>query len=217
MAKKIMVQGTGSGVGKSVIVAALCRIFTQDGYKVAPFKSQNMALNSYVTADGLEIGRAQAFQASAARKEPIVEMNPILLKPSSDTGAQVIVRGKPIGNMTAKEYHDYKPKALNLIKDCFEQLERENDIVVIEGAGSPAEVNLRANDIVNMRIAKLLDAPVLLLGDIDKGGVFAWIVGTLELLEEEERELVKGILINKFRGDMDILSHKTRFSINSVS
>ncbi|MFZ2070985.1 MAG: cobyric acid synthase [Halobacteriota archaeon] len=211
MAKKIMVQGTGSGVGKSVIVAALCRIFTQDGYKVAPFKSQNMALNSYVTADGLEIGRAQAFQASAARKEPTVEMNPILLKPSSDTGAQVIVRGKPIGNMTAKEYHDYKPRALNLIKDCFEQLERENDIVVIEGAGSPAEVNLRANDIVNMRIAKLLDAPVLLLGDIDKGGVFAWIVGTLELLEEEERELVKGILINKFRGDMEILKPGLEF------
>ncbi|MCD6455648.1 MAG: cobyric acid synthase [Methanophagales archaeon] len=205
MAKKIMVQGTGSGVGKSVIVAALCRIFTQDGYKVAPFKSQNMALNSYVTKDGLEIGRAQAFQAFAARKKPTVEMNPILLKPSSGTAAQVIVRGKPIGNMTAKEYHDYKPKALNLIKDCFEKLERENDIVVIEGAGSPAEVNLRENDIVNMSIAKLLDAPVLLLGDIDKGGVFAWIVGTLELLEEEEKELVKGILINKFRGDMDIL------------
>jgi len=211
MAKKIMVQGTGSGVGKSVIVAALCRIFTQDGYKVAPFKSQNMALNSYVTTEGLEIGRAQAFQAFAARKEPTVEMNPILLKPSSDTGAQVIVRGKPIGNMTAKEYHDYKPKALNLIKDCFEKLERENDIVVIEGAGSPAEVNLRANDIVNMSIAKLLNAPVLLLGDIDKGGVFAWIVGTLELLEEEEKELVKGILINKFRGDMDILKPGLEF------
>jgi len=217
MAKKIMVQGTGSGVGKSIIVAALCRIFTQDGYKVAPFKSQNMALNSYVTADGLEIGRAQAFQAFAARKEPTVEMNPILLKPTSDTGAQVIVRGKPVGNMTAKEYHDYKPKALDLIKDCFEQLERENDIVVIEGAGSPAEINLRANDIVNMCIAKLLDVPVLLLGDIDKGGVFAWIVGTLELLEEEERELVKGILINKFRGDMDILKPGLEFLENRVN
>jgi adenosylcobyric acid synthase len=211
MAKKIMVQGTGSGVGKSIIVAALCRIFTQDGYKVAPFKSQNMALNSYVTADGLEIGRAQAFQAFAAHKEPTVEMNPILLKPSSDTGAQVIVRGKPMGNMTAKEYHDYKPKALNLIKDCFEILEHENDIVVIEGAGSPAEINLRANDIVNMSIAKLLNVPVLLLGDIDKGGVFAWVVGTLELLEEEEKELVKGILINKFRGDMDILKPGLEF------
>jgi adenosylcobyric acid synthase len=217
MAKKIMVQGTGSGVGKSIIVAALCRIFTQDGYKVAPFKSQNMALNSYVTADGLEIGRAQAFQAFAARKKPTVEMNPILLKPTSDTGAQVIVRGKPIGNMKAKEYHDYKPKALDLIKDCFEQLERENDIVVIEGAGSPAEVNLRANDVVNMCIAKLLDVPVLLLGDIDKGGVFAWIVGTLELLEEEERELVKGILINKFRGDMDILKPGLEFLENRVN
>ncbi len=211
MAKRIMVQGTGSGVGKSVIVAALCRIFTQDGYKVAPFKSQNMALNSYVTKDGLEIGRAQAFQAFAARKEPTVEMNPILLKPSSDTGAQVIVRGKPIGNMTAKEYHKYKPKALSLIQHCFDILERENDIVVIEGAGSPAEINLRANDIVNMSIAKLLNAPVLLLGDIDKGGVFAWIVGTLELLETEEKELVKGILINKFRGDMDILKPGLEF------
>jgi adenosylcobyric acid synthase len=211
MAKKIMVQGTGSGVGKSVIVTALCRIFTQDSYKVAPFKSQNMALNSYVTIDGLEMGRAQAFQAFAARKEPRVEMNPILLKPTSDTGAQVIVRGKPIGNMTAKEYHEYKPKALNLIKDCFDKLERENDIVVIEGAGSPAEVNLRENDIVNMCIAKLLDAPVLLLSDIDKGGVFAWVVGTLELLEEEEKALVKGILINKFRGDLDILQPGLEF------
>ncbi len=206
-----MVQGTGSGVGKSIIVAALCRIFTQDGYKVAPFKSQNMALNSYVTKDGLEIGRAQAFQAFAARKEPTVEMNPILLKPSSDTGAQVIVRGKPIGNMTAKEYHKYKPKALSLIQHCFDILERENDIVVIEGAGSPAEINLRANDIVNMSIAKLLNAPVLLLGDIDKGGVFAWLVGTLELLDEDERDLVKAILINKFRGDMTILQPGLEF------
>ena len=205
MAKRVMIQGTGSGVGKSIIVAALCRIFTQDGFSVAPFKAQNMALNSYVTRDGLEIGRAQAFQAFAARKEPSVEMNPILLKPTSDTGAQVIVRGKPIGNMTAREYHDYKPNAMNLIKECFAKLDRENDIVVIEGAGSPAEVNLRANDIVNMSIAKLLNAPVILVGDIDKGGVFAWILGTLELLEPEERELVKGILINKFRGDLEIL------------
>lgn len=211
MSKRIMVQGTGSGVGKSVIVAALCRILTQEGYKAAPFKSQNMSLNSYATADGLEIGRAQAFQAFAARKEPTVEMNPILLKPTSDTGAQVIVRGKPIGNMTAKEYHDYKPRALNLIQDCFEKLDRENDVVVIEGAGSPAEVNLRENDIVNMSIAKLLDAPVVLVGDIDKGGVFAWVVGTLELFEEEERELVKAILINKFRGDIDILKPGLEF------
>jgi len=211
MSKRIMVQGTGSGVGKSVIVAALCRILTQEGYKAAPFKSQNMSLNSYATADGLEIGRAQAFQAFAARKEPTVEMNPILLKPTSDTGAQVIVRGKPIGNMTAKEYHDYKPIALNLIQDCFDKLDRENDVVVIEGAGSPAEVNLRENDVVNMSIAKLLDAPVVLVGDIDKGGVFAWVVGTLELLEEEERELVKAILINKFRGDIDILKPGLEF------
>jgi adenosylcobyric acid synthase len=211
MAKRIMVQGTGSGVGKSIIVAALCRIFSQDGYEVAPFKSQNMALNSYVTRDGLEMGRAQAFQAFAARKEPRVEMNPILLKPTGDTSAQVILRGKPIGNMSAKEYHDYKPKALSLIKECIEKLDRENDLVVIEGAGSPAEVNLRTNDIVNMSIAKLLNAPVLLLGDIDKGGVFACIVGTLELLEEDEKELVKGILINKFRGDMNILKPGLEF------
>lgn len=211
MARTIMIQGTGSHVGKSVIVAALCRIFVADGYEVAPFKSQNMALNSHVTKEGLEIGRAQAFQAFAARKEPIVEMNPILLKPTSDTGAQVIVRGKPIGNMTAKEYHEYKPKALSIIKACFEKLARENDIVVIEGAGSPAEVNLRENDIVNMSIAKLLNAPVVLVGDIDKGGVFAWIVGTLELLDEEEKELVRGILINKFRGDMDILKPGLEF------
>jgi adenosylcobyric acid synthase len=205
MARRIMIQGTGSHVGKSVIVAALCRIFTQDGYKVAPFKSQNMALNSYVTADGLEIGRAQAFQAFAAHKQPIVEMNPILLKPTGDTVAQVVVRGRPIGNMTAKEYHEYKPKALDVIMDCFETLDRENEIVVLEGAGSPAEVNLRENDIVNMGMAQLLEAPVLLLGDIDKGGVFAWLVGTLELLQEAEKELVKGILINKFRGDLSIL------------
>ncbi|MHC1636381.1 MAG: cobyric acid synthase [Candidatus Methanospirareceae archaeon] len=211
MVKKIMIQGTGSHVGKSVIVAALCRIFSQDGYKVAPFKSQNMALNSFVTKDGLEIGRAQAFQAFAAYKEPTVEMNPILLKPTSDIGAQVIVRGRPVGNMTAKEYHEYKPKALSIIKECFEKLARENDIVVIEGAGSPAEVNLRENDIVNMSIAKLLDAPVLLVGDIDRGGVFAWLVGTLELLEEDERELVKGFLINKFRGDIDILKPGLEF------
>ena len=211
MARTIMIQGTGSHVGKSVIVAALCRIFVEDGYEVAPFKSQNMALNSHVTKEGLEIGRAQAFQAFAARKEPVVEMNPILLKPTSDTGAQVIVRGKPIGNMTAKEYHDYKPKALNIIKNCFDKLARENDIVVIEGAGSPAEVNLRENDIVNMSIAKLLNAPVVLVGDIDQGGVFAWIVGTLELLDDESKELVKGILINKFRGDMDILKPGLEF------
>ncbi|MBN1762442.1 MAG: cobyric acid synthase [Methanomicrobia archaeon] len=211
MAKRIMVQGTGSHVGKSVIVAALCRIFLQDGYRVAPFKSQNMALNSYVTKDGLEIGRAQAFQAFAAGKEPTVEMNPILLKPTSDVGAQVIVRGRPVGNMTAQEYHEYKSAALTLIKECFEKLDRENEIVAIEGAGSPAEVNLRENDIVNMSIAKLLDAPVLLLGDIDKGGVFASIVGTLELLEEDERELLKGFLINKFRGDLEILKPGLEF------
>jgi adenosylcobyric acid synthase len=211
MARRIMIQGTGSHVGKSIIVAAFCRIFTQDGYRVAPFKSQNMALNSYVTAEGLEIGRAQAFQAFAAHQRPTVEMNPVLLKPTGDTVTQVIVRGRPIGNMTAMEYHEYKPKALDIIKDCFETLDRENEIVVLEGAGSPAEINLRENDIVNMSMAQLFDAPVLLLGDIDKGGVFAWLVGTLELLQEEERELVKGLLINKFRGDKELLKPGLEF------
>ena len=205
MAKVIMVQGTMSNVGKSLITAGLCRIFWQDGYKVAPFKSQNMALNSYVTEDGLEMGRAQVMQAEAAGIKPSVEMNPILLKPTNDTGSQVIVNGKPIGNMAAKDYFKRKKDLIPDIMRAFHRLEQDYDIIVIEGAGSPAEINLKADDIVNMGLAKLVDAPVLLIGDIDRGGVFAQLYGTIELLEEEERARIKGLIINKFRGDKSIL------------
>lgn len=203
---KIMVQGTGSTVGKSVLVAALCRIFKQDGYNVCPYKSQNMALNSYITLDGKEMGRAQVLQAYAAGLEPDVSMNPILLKPSSDRKCQVIVNGKVYCNSSAKEYHNLKPQFSNMLKEGFEELEKKFDIVVIEGAGSPAEINLRDRDIVNMGLAELVDAPVILVGDIDKGGVFASLVGTMVLLQDEERKRVKGTIINKFRGDIDILT-----------
>ncbi|MBQ9200404.1 MAG: cobyric acid synthase [Lachnospiraceae bacterium] len=205
MAKVIMVQGTMSNVGKSLIVAGLCRIFKQDGYKVCPFKSQNMALNSYITADGLEMGRAQVMQAEAAGIMPDVAMNPILLKPTSDVGSQVIVNGEVIGNMKAREYFEYKKKLVPEIMKAYEKLDKEYDIIVIEGAGSPAEINLKENDIVNMGMAKLADAPVILVGDIDRGGVFAQLLGTLMLLEEDERARVKGLVINKFRGDKTIL------------
>lgn len=206
MAKKIMIQGTMSNVGKSLIVAALCRIFRNDGYKVAPFKSQNMALNSYITKAGDEIGRAQAMQAMAAGTEPVAAMNPILLKPTTDVGSQVIVNGKPIGNMRASEYFAYKKTLIPDIMKAYKQLDETNDIVVIEGAGSPAEINLKENDIVNMGLARMLDAPVLLVGDIDRGGVFAQLYGTIALLEEEERNRIKGILVNKFRGDVSLLT-----------
>jgi len=204
-AKVIMIQGTGSSVGKSVIVAALCRIFYQDGFRVAPFKAQNMALNSFITKDGGEMGRAQVVQAEACRIEPTVDMNPILMKPTSDMGSQIIVQGKPVGNMQAQEYRNYKSKLISVVKDSFLKLAGNYEVIVIEGAGSPAEINLREDDIVNMRMAQIADCPVLLVGDIDKGGVFAWIVGTLDLLTEEERERVRGIIINKFRGDKEIL------------
>ncbi|AIS51518.1 cobyric acid synthase CobQ [Thermoanaerobacter kivui] len=205
MALKLMIQGTASSVGKSLLVAAFCRIFKQDGYRVAPFKSQNMALNSYITDEGLEMGRAQVMQAEAAGVKPSYHMNPILLKPSSDRMSQVILRGKVYKNMSATEYHKFKPELLKFIKEDFDILAKQSDIIVIEGAGSPAEINLRDRDIVNMGMAEMTNAPVLLVGDIDKGGVFASIAGTLLLLNEDERRRIEGVIINKFRGDIEIL------------
>lgn len=206
MAKVIMIQGTMSSVGKSFLTAGLCRIFKRAGYKAAPFKSQNMALNSFVTKEGLEIGRAQAMQAEAAGIAPMSCMNPILLKPTDHMGSQVIVNGRVFADMSAQEYFSYKKKLIPEIKQAFRKLERLADIIVIEGAGSPAEVNLKENDIVNMGLANMVDAPVLLVGDIDRGGVFAQLLGTLMLLEKEEKERVKGIVINKFRGDKSLLT-----------
>ncbi|MGF0033230.1 cobyric acid synthase [Bariatricus sp. SGI.154] len=205
MAKTIMIQGTMSNAGKSLICAGLCRIFRQDGYKVAPFKSQNMALNSFITEDGFEMGRAQVVQAEAAGVSPRVEMNPILLKPTNDTGSQVIVNGEVLSHMSAREYFAYKKQLIPDIMKAFHTLEEEYNIIVIEGAGSPAEINLKQDDIVNMGMAKMAKAPVLLVGDIDRGGVFAQLLGTLMLLEEDEKEMVKGLIINKFRGDKTIL------------
>ena len=204
-AKCIMVQGTMSGAGKSLLCTALCRIFTQDGYRAAPFKSQNMALNSFVTRDGLEMGRAQVVQAQAAGMEPDVRMNPILLKPSSDIGSQVIVNGEVRGQMPAAAYFKMKKSLIPDILAAYNSLAEEVDIIVIEGAGSPAEINLKADDIVNMGLAELVDAPVLLAGDIDRGGVFAQLYGTVALLEPAERARIKGLIINKFRGDVEIL------------
>lgn len=203
--KSIMIQGTASSVGKSIIAAGLCRVFMQDGYKVAPFKSQNMALNSFITRDGREMGRAQVVQAEAAGVEPSVEMNPVLLKPVTDSKSQVIINGEVYKNMTASEYHDFKPELAGMVRDAFESLASKQDIVVIEGAGSPAEINLRDRDFVNMGMAEIADAPVILVGDIDKGGVFAALAGTMLLLAEDERSRVKGVIINKFRGDISIL------------
>ena len=205
-AKCIMVQGTMSGAGKSLLCAALCRIFKQDGYKVAPFKSQNMALNSYVTRNGMEMGRAQVMQAEAAGIEPDVRMNPVLLKPSSDIGSQVIVLGEVRGQMTATEYYEYKNSLMPEVMKAYNELAEENDIIVIEGAGSPAEINLRENDIVNMGMAEAAGAPVLLAGDIDRGGVFAQLYGTVKLLTDDEQKRIAGLIVNKFRGDIDILA-----------
>lgn len=205
MSKSIMIQGTMSNAGKSLIAAGLCRILKQDGYRAVPFKSQNMALNSYITEEGLEMGRAQAMQAEAAGVRPVTEMNPILLKPTNDTGSQVIVNGEVLGNMSAKDYFSFKKELIPVIRSAYRKLEGQADIIVIEGAGSPAEINLKENDIVNMGLAELVDAPVLLAGDIDRGGVFAQLLGTLLLLEENERARIRGLVINKFRGDVSIL------------
>jgi len=202
---RIMVQGTASSVGKSIIVTALCRIFKQDGFTVCPYKSQNMSLNSYITLDGKEMGRAQVLQAYAAGLEPEVYMNPILLKPTTDKKCQVIVKGKVLCNSSAQEYHNMKLQFSKMLKNDFQEIEKNFEIIVMEGAGSPAEINLRDRDIVNMGMAELVDAPVVLVGDIDKGGVFAALAGTMLLLEDNEKERVKGTIINKFRGDLEIL------------
>jgi adenosylcobyric acid synthase len=204
MAKTIMIQGTMSSVGKSFLTTGLCRVFRQDGFSVAPFKAQNMSGNSFVTTKGLEMSRAQVIQAEAAGVEPDAMMNPVLLKPVSDTGSEVIVNGENRGPMRAVEYFQYKKELIPVVKQAFETLAAKHEIIVIEGAGSPAEINLKQDDIVNMGLAKMLNAPVVLVGDVDCGGVFAQIVGTLTLLEEDERARVKASIVNKFRGDVEI-------------
>ncbi len=203
--KAIMVQGTMSGAGKSLLVAGLCRVFAQDGYRVAPFKSQNMSLNSAVTPEGLEIGRAQALQACACGIPVQAAMNPILLKPTTDVGSQVIVMGKPLDNMSARDYFRFKKTLVPCVQQAFDSLADSFDIVVIEGAGSPAEINLKSCDIVNMGMAKMAAAPVLLVGNIDCGGVFAQLVGTQALLDPDELPYLKACVINKFRGDVSLL------------
>ena len=203
-ARAIMIQGTMSNVGKSVIAAGLCRIFADDGYLVAPFKSQNMALNSHVTKEGLEMGRAQVMQAECARREPSADMNPILLKPVQDAGSQVIVNGKAVGNMKAAAYYREKQRFVPDILAAYDRLSETSDIIVIEGAGSPVEMNLKKDDFVNMGLAEMLDAPVLLVGDIDRGGIFAQLCGTMELFTDAERDRVAGLIVNRFRGDASL-------------
>ena len=209
-AKALMIQGTMSGVGKSLLVAGLCRVLAQDGVRVAPFKSQNMALNSAITRDGLEMGRAQVVQAEAAGIEPMAAMNPVLLKPTTDVGSQVIVRGKPIGTMPAREYFAFKHTLKGQIMDAYHELAEAFDVILIEGAGSPVELNLKRDDIVNMGMAKMAQAPVLLVGDIDRGGVFAQLIGTMDLLEPDERRMVRGSVVNKFRGDATLFDEGAR-------
>lgn len=205
MAKSLMIQGTASNAGKSLIAAGLCRILKQDGYTVVPFKSQNMALNSFITKKGFEMGRAQVVQAEAAGIDPDVRMNPVLLKPTSDRKSQVVFMGKVLKDMDAVDYHEFKQELLPKIKEVYQELDQEYDAIILEGAGSPAEINLNERDIVNMGMARLVDAPVILVADIDKGGVFASIYGTIELMPEEDRKRIKGVLINKFRGDVALL------------
>jgi len=213
----LMFQGTCSNAGKSIMASAMCRILLQDGVRIAPFKSQNMSLNSHVTRAAGEMGRAQVVQAQASRLEPDVRMNPILLKPNSDTGCQVIVRGKPVGNMNVGEYISYKPKAFEVAKECYDSLAAEYDAIILEGAGSPAEINLKHHDIVNMHMARYAGSPVLLVGDIDRGGVFASFVGTMELLAEWERGLVAGFVINKFRGDESLLGPALDYTLQHTA
>lgn len=210
-ARAIMVLGTSSHVGKSLLAAALCRIFAQQGHRVAPFKSQNMSLNSAATIEGLEIGRAQALQAEAAGVAASVHMNPILIKPSGDSSSQVVVRGKIWGKVTAADYHQRRvAELLPIVRESYETLANSHDVIILEGAGSPAEINLKQHDLANMRMAEMADAACLLVGDIDRGGVFASLLGTLELLEPRERERVRGFAINKFRGDADLLTPGVR-------
>lgn len=204
-AKALMVLGTGSGVGKSFVAAGLCRLLSNAGVKVAPFKAQNMSNNSFVTCEGLEMARAQVVQAECARVEPCIDMNPILLKPEADNGSQVVIQGKSIGRLTAREYYGMKEKIQIAIRESYERLSQEFDFLVIEGAGSPAEINLRESDLVNFQTAEMANADCLLVGDIDRGGVFAWLFGTLALLEEDERARIAGLIINKFRGDPTLL------------
>ncbi|HSB96709.1 MAG TPA: cobyric acid synthase, partial [Spongiibacteraceae bacterium] len=205
MTKTLMIQGTTSDAGKSTLVTGLCRVLARRGIKVAPFKPQNMALNSAVTIDGGEIGRAQAVQAEACGLEPHTDMNPVLLKPNSDTGAQVIIHGKAIGAMRAREYHEYKTQAMQAVLESHRRLCAQYDVIIVEGAGSPAEINLRDRDIANMGFAEAVDCPVLLIADIDRGGVFAHLVGTLQLLSASEQQRTKGFIINRFRGDIGLL------------
>lgn len=211
-----MIQGTSSNVGKSVLVAALCRIFKQDGYRVAPFKSQNMALNAFVTPEGGEIGRAQAMQAEAAGIAPSIHMNPVLLKPEANARSQIILHGKIHDNTSAADYYQHTQFLLGKVKESLDYLKERYDVIVIEGAGSPAEINLKAREIANMRMAKLAQSPVLLAGDIDRGGVYASFVGTLEILDEEERKLVKGFIINKFRGDVSLIKDANDYLENKT-